>query len=320
MDNLVAIVGPTGTGKSRLALELATVFNAEIVGADSRQIYRYLDIGTAKPTPQELSLVPHHLVNIAYPDDYFDLARYQRLALAAINDIQERNRLPLLVGGSGLYVWAVLEGWEIPSVPPDHEFRDGLARKAAEVGEAELYRELEQIDPAAAQRIDPRNLRRTIRALEVNRAGALFSRLRQKKAPSFRTLFIGLTTERQELYRRLDSRIDDMIAQGWVEETKKLMDMGYDLNLPALSGIGYRQIARFLKGELTLAAAIQQIKFHTHRFVRHQYNWFRLTDTRIKWFDMQRKIGPEITGLVADFIGGDKHGERNLREDEDKEA
>jgi tRNA dimethylallyltransferase len=310
MDNLVAIVGPTGTGKSRLALELAQVFNAEIVSADSRQIYHYLDIGTAKPTPRELSLVPHHLVNIAYPDDDFDLAQYQQLAQAAINDIQKRHRLPLLVGGSGLYVWAVLEGWEIPSVPPNHEFRDSLARKAAEVGKDELYRELEQIDPAAAQRIDPRNLRRTIRALEVNRAGTIFSRLQQKKTPPFRTLIIGLTTDRQELYRRLDSRIDDMIAQGWVEETKKLLDMGYDSNLPALSGIGYRQIVRFLKGELTLAAATQQIKFHTHRFVRHQYNWFRLTDTRIKWFDIQGKIGPEVTGLVADFIGGDRHTER----------
>ncbi|HEY78125.1 MAG TPA: tRNA (adenosine(37)-N6)-dimethylallyltransferase MiaA [Dehalococcoidia bacterium] len=320
MDSLVAIVGPTGTGKSRLALELARFFNAEIVSADSRQIYRYLDIGTAKPTPQELSLIPHHLVNIAYPDDDFDLARYQRLARTAINDIQERNRLPLLVGGSGLYVWALLEGWEVPSVPPDHEFRDSLAKKAAEVGEYELYRELEQIDPAAAQRIDPRNLRRTIRALEVNRTGTLFSRLQQKKAPPFRSLVIGLTMDRQELYRRLDARIDDMIAQGWVEETEKLLDMDYDLNRPALSGIGYQQIARFLKGELTLAAAIQQIKFQTHRFVRHQYNWFRLTDTRIKWFDMQRKIGPEVTGLVADFIDGAKHGERNLKEGEGKET
>ena len=298
MDNLVAIVGPTGTGKSRLALELAQVFNAEIVGADSRQIYRYLDIGTAKPTPAELSLVPHHLVNIAHPDDDFDLARYQQLARAAINDIQERNRLPLLVGGSGLYVWAVLEDWEIPSVPPDHEFRDSLARKAAEVGKDELYRELEQIDPAAARRIDPRNLRRTIRALEVNRAGTLFSKPQPSKAPPFRTLIIGLTMDRKELYHRLDSRIDQMIEQGWVEETKKLLDMGYDSNLPSLSSIGYRQIVRFLKGELTLAAAIQQVKFQTHRFVRHQYNWFRLTDTRIKWFDMQRETGAEIADLV----------------------
>jgi tRNA dimethylallyltransferase len=307
MDKLVAIVGPTGTGKSRLALELVPVFNVEIVSADSRQIYRYLDIGTAKPSPQELSLVPHHLVNIAYPDDDFDLAQYQQLAQAAINDIQERKRLPLLVGGSGLYVWAVLEGWEIPSVPPDHEFRDSLTKKAAEVGKDELYRELEQIDPKAAQRIDPRNLRRTIRALEVNRAGTPFSRLRQKKAPPFRSLIIGLTMDRQELYRRLDARIDDMIAQGWVEETKKLLDMGYDLNLPSMSGIGYQQIAGFLKGELTLAAATQQIKYYTHRFVRHQYNWFRLTDTRIKWFDMQGKTGPEVASLVADFISSNKH-------------
>jgi tRNA dimethylallyltransferase len=319
MDNLIAIVGPTGTGKSRLALELVPTFNAEIVSADSRQIYRYLDIGTAKPTPSELSVVRHHLVNITYPDDDFDLAQYQRLAYAAINDIQERNRLPLLVGGSGLYVWAVLEGWEIPSVPPDHKLRDSLARKATEVGQEELYRELEQIDPAAARRIDPHNLRRTIRALEVNRAGTLFSQHQSRKAPPFHTLIIGLTMDRKELYHQLDSRIDEMIEKGWVEETRKLLDMGYDSNLPSLSSIGYQPIVRFLKGELTLAAAIQQVKFQTHRLVRHQYNWFRLTDTRIKWFDMQGEIGPEITNLVKDFISDDKHGENILREDEGKE-
>jgi tRNA dimethylallyltransferase len=265
-----------------------------------------LDTGTAKPTPSELSLVRHHLVNIAYPDDDFDLAQYHQLAYAAIKDILERSRLPILVGGSGLYVWAVLEGWEIPSVPPDHKLRDSLARKAAEVGGDELYHELEQIDPAAARRIDPRNLRRTIRALEVNRAGTRFSQPQSRKALPFRTLIIGLTMDRKELYRRLDSRIDQMIEQGWVEETKKLLDMGYDSNLPALSSIGYQQITKFLNGELTLATAIQQVKYHTHRFVRHQYNWFRLTDTRIKWFDMQGEIGPEIADLVKDFIGGDK--------------
>lgn len=306
MSNLVAIVGPTGTGKSQLALQLAQVFNGEIVNADSRQIYRYMDIGTAKPTPQELSLVPHHLVNIINPDEDFSLAQYQQLAYEAVEDIQQRDKLALLVGGSGLYVWSVLECWEIPQVPPDPKFRHGLEKKAADVGKDELYQELKQIDPVAAQRIDPRNVRRTIRALEVHRAAGIpFSRLQQKKTPPFRTLIIGLTADRRELYHRLDSRIDDMIKQGWVEETKTLLDMGYDFNLPAMSSIGYKQIGMFLRNELTLTAATQQIKFHTHRLARHQYNWFRLTDTRVKWFDMQGRIESEITSLLTDFISGD---------------
>ncbi len=302
MSRLIAIVGPTGTGKSQAAFHLAQVLKGEIVSADSRQVYRYMDIGTAKPGLEELALVPHHLINIVNPDDDFSLAQYQELAYGVINDIQQRNKLPLLVGGSGLYVWSVLEGWGIPKVPPDPEFRHSLEEKVAKVGEYELYHELEQIDPVAAQRIDPRNVRRTIRALEVHR-GSLSPQLQQKKTPPFNTLIIGLTAERAKLYRQVDSRVDEMIRQGLVEETKKLLAMGFHHNLPAMSSVGYKQIGNFLKGELTLAAAIQQIKFETHRLIRHQYNWFRLTDERIQWFDIQGKVDSEIATSVAKFVG-----------------
>ena len=304
MNRLVAIVGPTGVGKSQLALHLAQTFNGEIVSADSRQVYRHMDIGTAKPSLEELSLVPHHLLNIIDPDEDFSLAQYQRLAYRVIDDIEQRNKLPLLVGGSGLYVWSVLEGWKIPSVPPDLEFRHSLEEKAAKAGKDELYQELVKVDPSAAQGIDPRNLRRVIRALEVHRSTQTpLSQLRHKQAPPFKTLIIGLTADRAELYRRINLRVDEMIKQGLVEEVKRLVNMGYDLNLPALSGIGYKQIGMFLKDELTLDAAIQQIKFETHRFVRHQYNWFRLKDDRIQWFNIQRKVDQKITALIAKFIG-----------------
>ncbi len=305
MNCLVAIVGPTGIGKSQLALRLAQAFNGEIVSADSRQVYCHMDIGTAKPNLEELSLVPHHLLNIVNPDGDFSLAQYQHLASRAIDDIGQRNKLPLLVGGSGLYVWSVLEGWRIPQVPPDLEFRHNLEKKAAEVGEDALYQELVKVAPIAAQRIDRRNVRRVIRALEVHRGteNPLF-RLEHKEAPPFKTLILGLTIDRAELYRRVDLRIDEMIKQGLVEEVKRLVNMGYDLGLPAMSGIGYKQIGMFLKGELTLDAAIQQIKFETHRFVRHQYNWFRLKDDRIQWFDMQSKMDSKITALLARFIEG----------------
>jgi len=302
MNHLIAIVGPTGIGKSKLAIRLAQTFNGEIVSADSRQVYRYLDIGTAKPTLEELSLAPYHLINIVNPDEDFSLAQYQELACRAIEDIQQRNKLALLVGGSGLYVWSVLEGWGIPPVPPDLEFRHSLEEKAATVGKDELYQELAEIDPVVAQRIDRRNVRRMIRALEVHRGtGTPPSQLQNKKTLPINTLVIGLTADRAELYRRIDSRVDEMIKQGLVAEVERLMNMGYSFNLPAMSGIGYKEIGMFLRGELTLAAAIQQIKFETHRFVRHQYGWFKLNDDRIRWFDMQNKVDSDITALLAEF-------------------
>ncbi|MFC1847393.1 tRNA (adenosine(37)-N6)-dimethylallyltransferase MiaA [Chloroflexota bacterium] len=303
MNHLVAIVGPTAIGKSQLALLLAQHFDGEIVSADSRQVYRHMDIGTAKPDKQELSLIPHHLVDIINPDEDFDLAQYQQLAYQAIEDIQRRNKVALLVGGSGLYVRAILEGWDIPQVPPDPEFRHSLEEMVATGGPDQLYRELMMVDPVAAQNVDRRNIRRMIRALEVSRyAGTPFSQLQRKKTPPFDVIIVGLTAHRAEVYRRVDLRVDEMIERGLVDEVGKLVNMGYDFNLPAMSGIGYKQIGMFLSGEITLDSAMQQIKFETHRFVRHQYSWFRLKDDRIRWFDIQGEVEPEIKEQVAGFI------------------
>jgi tRNA dimethylallyltransferase len=300
MNRLVAVVGPTGVGKSRLALYLAQALNGEIVSADSRQLYRYMYIGTAKPTPEELALVPHHLIDIASPDEDFSLAQYQQLAFKAIEDINRRNKLPLLVGGSGLYVWSVLEGWRIPVVAPDPELRRRLEAEAVGGGE-ELYQELARLDPVAAQKIDPRNLRRIIRALEVHRsAQAPISQMQGREAPSFDAIIIGLTADRAELYRRIDLRVDEMIERGLVDEVKVLLERGYDANLTAMSGIGYKQIIQFLKGELTLEAAVQRIKFESHRLVRHQYSWFRPKDDRIGWFDTDRDREAEILAWLKE--------------------
>ena len=303
MDKLVAIVGPTGIGKTKLAIQLALRFNGEIINADSRQIYRYMDIGTAKPTKDELASVPHHLVDIIAPNQEFSLPEYQKLANDAINDIQTRNKTPFLVGGSGLYVWAVLEGWVVPKVAPDVTFRRGLEKKA-ELGQgAELYQKLQQVDPAAAKKIDPHNIRRVIRALEVNKlTDSTFSQLQQKQSPSFQSLIIGLTANRTELYRRADQRVDNMIKQGFVEEVKTLLKMGYSLNLPAMSSIGYREIGQYIQGEMTLDEAVYKIKTGTHRFIRHQYAWFRLKDERIKWFDAEKMAEEEVDTVVQDFI------------------
>jgi tRNA dimethylallyltransferase len=303
MNNLIAIVGPTAVGKSRLALRLAQKFNGEIVSADSRQIYRYMDIGTAKPDRQELCLVPHHLIDIIKPDEVFNLAQYQQLASRAIDAICQLQRLPLLVGGSGQYLWSVVEDWGIPKVPPDPDLRYKLEEKATRDGGEELYRELTMRDPIAAGRIDRHNIRRVIRALEISKTNNIPHHQLEKSTP-YNILIIGLTMDRTELYRRIDSRTDRMIERGLVEEVKKLMDMGYNLDLPSMSGIGYRQIGEFLKDRTTLEAAIQQIKFESHRLVRQQYNWFSQKDDRIRWFDTHSRAEPEIAALVDRFIKG----------------
>ncbi len=305
MSHLIAIVGPTAVGKSALAIHLAQVFGGEIVSADSRQVFHGMDIGTAKPNPEERELVPHHLIDVVEPDQDFTLALYQQMATRAIQDIERRGRLALLVGGSGLYVRALLGGFRIPHVSPDAELRRSLEQKAAEEGYMALHEELKGVDPAAAKRIDPRNVRRVIRALEVFRAiGLPFSQLQGSSPflPNYRTITIGLTTSRGDLYRRIDSRVDTMMEQGLVKEVDRLLEQGYSLDLPAMSGLGYKQIGQYLKGDLNLAEAVQKIKNETHRFARHQYAWFRLNDEAIHWFHVGLGMGQLVQSLLQGFI------------------
>jgi len=305
MSHLVAIVGPTAIGKSKLAIRLAQIFDGEIVSADSRQVYRYMDIGTAKPSSEERALVSHYLIDVVDPDEDFSLARYQEMAYEAVSDIQRRGKLALLVGGSGLYVMAVIGGWHIPRVAPDPQLRHNLEARAAREGHMALYQELKQVDPDAARRIDPRNLRRLIRALEVCRiSGMPFSQLQRSK-PFFRTLVIGLTTARDDIYRKIDSRVDWMMERGLVQEVEGLIKRGYSLDLPSMSGLGYKQIGLYLQGRIDLPQAVQQIKFETHRFARHQYAWFRLKDERIHWFDIRDDIEAPIRNLIHEFASSD---------------
>jgi tRNA dimethylallyltransferase len=303
VKHLIAIVGPTGTGKSRLAIYLADIFGGEIISADSRQVYRYLDIGTAKPSPEQMSHLPHHLIDIVNPDEDFNLARYLELAGSAIEDIYRRNRLPFLVGGTGLYVRAVLEGWQVPKVSPDREFRYNIEERAGGGSADEIYDELARLDPEAVRKIDRRNVRRMARALEVQAAaGQPFSEIAKKEAPPFKSFIIGLTTERKRLYEIVDRRVDDMFQWGLVREVENLQKMGYHLNLPSMSGIGYRQVGQYLNGELTLEAAIKKMKTETHRFIRHQYAWFRMADDRIHWFDIVQHKDEEIASALESFL------------------
>lgn len=306
MKCIIAVVGPTAVGKSQLALYLAQLFNGEIVNADSRQVYRYMDIGTAKPSAQERRLIPHHIIDVVDPDKPFNLAIYHQLATTAVADILQRNKIPFLVGGSGMYVWSVLEGWKIPTVAPDLQLRHNLELRAREQGISGLFQELQSVDPVAAAKIMPTNLRRIIRALEVYLiSGKLISEGWRKQPPEFPVLIIGLTMQRGRLYQQIDLRVDEMIKQGLVEEVKSLLDRGYGLHLPAMSGIGYKQIGMFLQGHLRLENAVQQIKWQTHRFARHQYAWFRTSDTRIHWFNEYSDIYQDVPRLIESFLAGE---------------
>jgi tRNA dimethylallyltransferase len=295
---LVVIVGPTAAGKTELALRLASALGGEIISADSRQIYRHMDIGTAKPTPAERAQVPHHLLDIVDPDRVITLAEYQSLAYDAIAHVHARGHLPFLAGGSGQYVRAVIEGWGIPPVAPDLELRGRLEAFVRAEGAAALHERLTSLDPAAAARIDYRNVRRVIRALEVCLvSGRPLSELRAKHPPPYHVCQLGVTRPRAELYARIDARVDRMIADGLVAEVQRLVDAGYGWDLPAMTGLGYRQIGQYLQGEVTLEEAVVLIKKGTRRFVQQQYNWFRQEDPAILWVDPGRMAPAEV--LVA---------------------
>jgi tRNA dimethylallyltransferase len=301
-QKLVAIVGPTATGKTALGIALARTLGGEIVGADSRQVYRHMDIGTAKPTLEERSLAPYHLIDMVDPDQEFGLAQYLELAVAALEDAWSRGKQPLLVGGSGQYVWALLEGWQVPRLPPQRELRRELEERAARQGAEALHRELAQVDSKAAARIDPRNVRRVIRALEVHRAtGRPISYWQEKGPPPWQTLILGLTCPRQELYQRIDARVDAMMEVGLVDEVRGLLARGYEPSFPSLSGIGYSQVCQHLAGELDLATVVARIKTATHRLARQQYTWFRLDDRRIRWLEGAGAVD-EAMALAERFL------------------
>ncbi len=290
---LIAVVGPTAIGKTALGVELAERFDGEIVSADSRQFYRMMDIGTAKPTGEELRRAPHHLIDIADPDKIVGLAQFLRLARTAILDIHQRGKLPLLVGGTGQYMRALLKGWRVPEVPPDEALRARLEIQGERDPEG-LWQRLMQIDPAAAEFIHPNNIRRVVRALEVSlKAGVPFSELRRRIPPPYRVLKLGLTMDRAGLYARADARVDAMIAAGLLQEVARLLEHGYDWALPAMSGLGYGQFQPYFEGESTLEEVVERIKLDTHDFIRRQYTWFRPSASDIHWYDTTDSQTPD---------------------------
>ena len=284
-DAVVAVVGPTATGKSDIAVQIALRHDGEIVGADSRQLYRGMDIGTAKPSREQRAAVPHHLIDIVEPDEAYSIALYLRQARRAIADILGRGKLPVVAGGSGQYVWGLLEGWQIPEAPPSPELRAELEARAASEGGEALYRELAGSDPEAAERIDPRNVRRVVRALELLQTSPGAVSPMRKTPPPFDPVLIGLKLPRAELYGRIDARVDAMMDAGWLGEVRTLMDRGFSLDLPSMSSLGYGELGSCLQGQMELDEAVRMIKTRTHRFARQQHTWFRADDERIAWFN-----------------------------------
>lgn len=263
-----------------------------------------MDIGTAKPTAEERAAAPHHLLDVVAPDETFTLAQYQRVAYAAINAIHARGRRPILAGGTGQYITAVIEGWGIPEVAPHPDLRAELESFAEEHGARALHDRLRAADPAAADRIDYRNIRRMIRALEVFLVtGTPISVLQRKSPPPYRVLQIGLTMPREKLYERIDTRIDRMLADGLLGEVRALLEAGYTWECPALSGLGYAQWRAYLNGESTQEEAVVAIRRATRAFARRQYTWFRGHDSGIHWFDSTQTDPAAVLRLVTDWLG-----------------
>ena len=297
---VILIVGPTAVGKTELALQLAESLKSEIVSVDSRLFYRGMDIGTAKPTREELTRVPHHLIDIVNPDETLSLAVFQKMAREIIADIHARGKLPILVGGTGQYIRAVTEGWIPPEVKPNERMRTILEKMKEEKGGEWLYAKLKILDPTAAQQIDLRNVRRTIRALEVIfSTGRRFSDQRGSGDSPYQLATIGLIRPREVLYRRVDERIDKMFADGLLDEVKTLLAKGYSASLPSMSAIGYRECVSVIKGEMTIAQAKAEMMRITRVFVRRQANWFKESDPQIRWFD---PTSEKILNDVKEFI------------------
>ena len=285
---VTVIVGPTAVGKTAFAIELAKIANAEIVSADSRYFYRGMDIGTAKPTPEERQSIPHHLIDVADPDETWSLALFQQKAYDAIASIHERGKNVIVVGGTGQYIRALLQGWSPPTMEADLVMRSVLEDWANEIGPMEIHKKLAILDPIAAGKIDYRNVRRTIRALEVIfGSGQRFSEQRKVTESPYSFLILGLNRSRSSLYRRIDQRINQMIRQGLIEEVAGLLEKGYSPTLPSMSAIGYREISAYLNHEISLDEAIRLIKQRTRNFVRRQANWFKTNDPQIHWFNLE---------------------------------
>lgn len=297
---LIAVVGATATGKTAVGVDLALALNGEVVNGDSRLFYRGMNIATAKPTDEETRGVRHHFVDFLAPNEQFSLADYLEMAREAIADISSRGKLPIIVGGSGQYVWALIEGWIVPRIEPDLELRADLETQLKSGGVEALAEQLQEISAKTASATDLKNPRRVIRAIERVRAGssnAESGRQKESELP-FDARIVGLSIERPVLHERVLNRLETMRDSGWQAEVETLLSHGYTADDHALSGIGYRQMIGHLNGEYDLEEAVRLTAVATNRLIRHQNNWFKKDDARINWYDMSND-GQETTNSIV---------------------
>lgn len=294
---VAVILGPTATGKSHCGIELAKRLNGEIISGDSMLVYRKMNIGTAKPTVEELALVPHHLIDILPPEAEFSVVDFKAMAELLIADINSRGKLPIIVGGTGLYIKALLENYEFNTVEECSELRRQLEAFAKSNGNAALHAKLRQIDPAAAERLHSNDVRRVIRAIEAAEGGEKIAHQKAGEWPYAAVVF-GLRMERDVLYARINDRVDKMLADGLIEETKALLDDGLAADALSMRSIGYRQMTWYLQGAIDKDAAVDKLKQATRNFAKRQFTWYRQMPY-IKWFDLESK--PDYEKIIDDM-------------------
>lgn len=305
MEKVIVLAGPTATGKTDLAIELALMVNGEIISADSAQVYRYMDIGTAKPTPEEQRGIPHHMMDIVYPDEAFSVAQFKALAEAAIRDILARGKVPIVAGGTGLYISSLVYNIQFSETISDQEFRERMKTLAEQYGPEYLHNRLKAIDPISAEKIHPNNVKRVIRALEVyestGRPISEHQALSRTKPPEFDYRLFGLIMDRQRLYERIEQRTDIMMKKGLADEVARILGMGYPRDLVSLQAIGYKEIAAALYGECSMDEAVQQIKLNTRHLAKRQITWFNSMEG-LKWLDTQVLDRRAMLKILADAL------------------
>lgn len=303
MGTIVAIAGPTAVGKTKFAIEIAKRFNGEIVSCDSMQLYKYMDIGSAKPTKEEQAQVPHHLVDLIDPRGEFSVAQYQKMARDAISEIQSRGKLPVISGGTGLYLNSLLYEMDFSKAPESSDYRRKLEQRAETEGGEALHKLLAQQDPQAAERIHPNNVKKTIRALERLHEGEgnvkPFQQVQQETS-DYETILIGLTRDRAELYDRINRRVDLLIEQGLLEEVEELMRMGLTEDHISMKAIGYKEIMAYFHGKCSLETAIDTVKKNTRHYAKKQLTWFRRYD-KIRWYNISEYTNDEtaVEGIAG---------------------
>lgn len=298
---IIVILGPTGVGKTDLSIQISKKFPVEIISADSRQLYKYLDIGTAKPSESVLKMVPHHFINMLNPDQYYSAGRFGRDARRKIEEIFERQKVPLVVGGSGLYVKALMEGFFEGELRNDN-IRKSLQNRLEQEGSQPLYQDLLKIDEVTARRLHPHNGKQIIRALEVYLStGELLSELQKKKmpAPDFQSLKFGLLKERQQLYEGIDRRVDQMFADGLLAEVARILEMDYDKSMNSLNTVGYKEVIRYIEGKIAYETCVNLIKRNSRRYAKRQLTWFR-PEEDIRWYKIEK--AEQFPGIASEIV------------------